>query len=290
MKNVLLAVISTLALSNLVLAQDAANQIKNQDKSWYQELKDSPWGFQVLTDTEFDTTRRNKKMNRATTLNLAYIKYKLSDVDSLRLENRTITRKVFTPEPGQANDSDTYMDRMVLQYKRTGLMTQANDGINLSASMDLRYRPSDRRRNALNQYGLIRPNVVASRSFGKANASVAGYYAQMFQQVSGKVDTGKSYWYLITEQGYSFTDKFSMSFTQEWFAQNVSKEGTVYTDGDGNSVIARDDYQMLLTLSGSYQVHPQISLGLYTTAADNSFNDDSLKDFTTGFSVFATVF
>lgn len=273
------------ALSSVAGAQTTSATNTSTDKSFYQKLKDSPFGmsFYLSAEARADAERRGKYDGVSST-NIVTAKYKLTDKDSVAWANR------YT----YSNNSDTRANqawaRSVLRYSRGGILNQNDHGINLSGSIDFRYLPENDTRRAVNRYGLIRPKLGASRSFDNGFSLASSlYFAQRILRESAQAGSGFNYWYLVTIQSYSATDKLGFSLVQEWFHSDVTNDGE--PDLDGNTI--NDFTDMIMTAEVSYSFTSQLAGAFYVTSEafvnhdGKSFREGWLEN--PGVGVYATI-
>lgn len=180
----------------------AAEQSSSSDLSTWEKLRQSPLGLQFLheTDTEKDA---DNSINGFSTINIVYLKYKLTDKDSLRLENRVSTVKT------EGNDFDARWARMVLKYSRT-ILTEKEAPVGLSAAAELRHYPSTKERADRDRNGHGRLSVTLTKSVGKFDFSNTVYGA-VTQTKSDSPTTTTAYWLGGFSQTYNFTDKLNLT-------------------------------------------------------------------------------
>ena len=222
----------------------------------WQKLKESPATFSILSDYGLNKNKNNQVTSVDTT-NIAYLGWKLTKKDSIKLENRWATNNIWVKEDRtDANKVDTTFSRQVLKYTRSGILNQAKHGINLSGNLEYRYYPDTALKASANSNGGIRPSVSASRSFD-SGISLSGtyYYYRNLVKNTDKKSTYTSYDYLVTTQSYGFTDKLSISLTEEFF--RTSKPGTA-TDA-----AIQNDEDLTVTAELGYQFNPVVYGGVY---------------------------
>lgn len=205
----------------------------------YQKLKESPVSFDLLNET---ATVRGKDGILNTTI--GYIGYKLTDVDSLKMENRLSVNRF-------EGEEKTQFSRWVLSYNRGKILTQDKNGINLSAKLEQRLYPDSDLRDTLNQTGLTRASVKASRSFGNVFSLSGTLYGAVTQRIDkNKGSTTKNYAYASIVENFQITDKWYVAFIQEPY---IGKR----TNGTQSANI----YNVLET---GYQVTPELLAAVYT--------------------------
>lgn len=282
------AAILGLALSGAALAAGSTAATTSTSKaSVWQKLKESPASLNILSATDFNK-RADHKINGATMTNIVYLGWKLSDKDSLRLENRWTTKKTWQAPTKKEREFDTTYARQVLKYQRTGILNQKEHGINLKAAMEYRYLPDAKTRQQANYHSLFRPSVSASRSFDNGfGLSGTLYYAKKLNFRTKEQGTGTDYLYLVTTQSFSFTDKLSLSITEEFFHSYVK----------GREYAGVNDYsEVSVSAELGYSFNPAIYAGISVATTPFKAHDqrttavDWLKKAGYGFNVYMSVF
>ena len=224
--------------------------------SFWQKLKESPATFSILSDYSLRKNSKNQAKS-IDTLNIAYLGWKLTKNDYVRMENRWSTANIWVKaDRTDANKIDTTFSRQVLKYTRSGILTQDKHGINLSANLEYRYYPDTEMKASGNSNGGVRASVSTSKSF-KNGIRLSGSYYHMRNLVKNRANkaTWDSYNYLVTSQAYGITDKLSISLTEEFFKNN--KPGTA-----ANAAI-QDVEDLSVTAELGYQFNPVVYGGLY---------------------------
>lgn len=234
-------------------------------------LKASPVGLSILHVVDAKTIGDNKIAGNKQT-HIAYLKYQINKKNRLQMSNRV------TRDSKPNTEADYSYARMVLKYTRSGLLTQAKHGINLSANLEKRFYPDKELRNAINQYGLNRVSASMSRNLGKVNLSATVYGAirdrknkkELEENLNPNAPLGNSvsthYAYIVMTQSYSFTDDWSLSITEELF-QNYSWNDDSYRQGQGNV-----DISMEL----GHQITPAVYAGVSVSGAPFQAYDGKL--------------
>lgn len=240
------------ALTALTLGMgaQAATTSTTSLNSFYQQLKESPVSFDLLSETA-----SARETDGFTNTTIGYVGYKLTDVDSLKLENRVTFNRI-------EGEEKTSMTRMVLSYNRAKILTQDQAGINLSAKIEQRWYPSTSLRAAVNQNGLTRLSTKASRSFNNV-FSLSGtlYGAVTHRKDKDLGKTTKSYGYLSVVENFQLTDKWYVAFIQEPFI--------------ARSAAGKQSANIYNVLETGYQVTPELLAAVYT--ANTLKNDDGTK-------------
>lgn len=232
------------------LTGQAATTSTTSLSSLYQQLKESPLSFDIISETA--GSRGTDGFQNVT---IGYLGYKLTDKDSVKLENRVS----FDQRKGK---EDTYMSRTVLSYNRGQILTQDADGINMSAKIEQRWLPSNTIRAKTNQNGLTRLSTKISRSFGNV-FSLSGtlYGAVTHRKNKEKSDTVASYTYLSLVENFQLTDKWYVAFIQEPYLGRTKSEGQT-----------ANIYNVLET---GYQFTPEFLGAVYTA---NTLTSDDGKN------------
>lgn len=260
MKLTKIVALSALAAS---FGAQAASTSTTSLGSVYQKLKESPLSLDLLSET---ATARD--MDGFLNTTIAYVGYKLSDVDSLKLENRI----TFDQRTGI---EDTYMSRTVLSYNRGKILTQANNGINLSAKLEQRFYPTETIKAKTNQTGLTRISAKASHEFNKLFSLSGTLYGAKTQRIDKSDDTTTdTYAYASIVENFQITDKWYVALIQE-----------PYIGKRVNGTQSANIYNVLET---GYQVTPEFLAAVYTAntltngAAADKLSISRLGDATKG--------
>ncbi len=242
-------------------------------------LKASPVGLSLLHAVDAKRRSDNKIAGSKQT-HIAYLKYQITDKDRLQMSNR-LTR---TSVPNE--ETDYSYARMVLKYTRSGILSQAKHGINLSANLEKRFYPDKELRNAINQYGLNRISASVSRSMGKVNLSGTLYGAVRDRIDKSDSSTSTHYLYAVLTQSYSLSDDWSLSLTEELF-QSYNKQ--IENLRGGQDGIA-------MTMELGHQVTPAVYAGVSVSGTPFKPYDGQLiadgwaKDFGLGANVYWSAF
>ena len=262
----LAAAIFTLGLSSTAFGASTATS--TADASLYQKLKDSPASLRLYTN--FETSRDKKaKINGTTNTSMLYVGWKFSDTDKIRLENRLVTKRSFT---GEDRETKYDVSRQVIKYTRSGILSQDKNGIDLSANAELRYHPNSTTRDAKNRYGHGRLSVGVGKDFGKFNLGSSLFYARNILKKEGVLGTARDYWLLVTAQTYSFTDKLSLSFSQEWYHGNTIGTKAFQANKKGIDKL-RDANEVYAHLETNYVFNKVLTGGLAVGATPLASND-----------------
>ncbi|MCO4794783.1 MAG: hypothetical protein KC493_13775 [Bacteriovoracaceae bacterium] len=219
----------------------------------YQKLKESPASFSILSDYGLNKNKNNQ-VTSVDTLNIAYLGWKVTSKDKVRIENRWSTSSIWNKD--KKEKSDTTFSRQVLKYTRSGLLSQDKHGINLSGNLEWRHLPDTAMKGSANSNGGIRTSLSASRSL-KNGISLSGTYYHMRNLVKNRANkaTYTYYDYLVTTQSYGFTDKISLSITEEFFKNH--KPGTKADAATQNTE------DLSVTAELGYQFNPIVYGGVY---------------------------
>ncbi len=243
--------VALLALTSSLGAQAASSSTSTTTISnIYQKLKESPLSMSVLSETA-----SAKGMEGFINTNILYLGYKLSDKDSLKLENRLLVDR-------RTGKEDTRMNRMVLSYNRGKILTQDQHGINMSAKLEQRLYPAPTDRNGRNQYGLTRASVKVSHEFNSLFSLSGSLFGAKTQRINKAAqDTNDTYAYASFVENFQINDKWYVAFIQEPFiARDVAGKQTA------------NIYNVIET---GYQLTPELVGAVYT--ANTLENDDGTK-------------
>ncbi|MBT7609777.1 MAG: hypothetical protein HN576_08470 [Bacteriovoracaceae bacterium] len=294
-KKTIAATILGLALAGSALgAESAATNTTTANASVWQKLKESPASLNILSATDA-TKNSDHKINGVSMTNIVYLGWKLSEKDSLRLENRWSTSKKWQAATKEEREMDTTMSRQVIKYSRSGILNQKDHGVNVKAALEGRYYPDHDMRVSKNSYGLVRPSVSVSRSFESGlSLSNTLYYAKNLNIKTKEHGTTVDYLYLVLSQSYSFTDKLSLSLTEEFF--HAYKKGRKYLKADSNGKAIRDIENVSISMELGYQFNPSIYGGVSVASSPFVAHDqrttavDWAKDLGYGFNVYMSAF
>ena len=150
-------------------------------------------------------------------LNILNLYYSITDKDSLRWQNQVTGRF-------QA-DTDTNMthSKTILKYTRSGILNQADNGINMSAAFEKRYITDSEARSNGNIYGHNRLSTSISRKVND-KLSLGGTFFLALNDIrnSENKETSRNYFLGIFSQSISLPKDLSLTFFQEVFKANNS--------------------------------------------------------------------
>lgn len=267
---------------NNVVTPTEATSTSNVAADFYTKLKDGPVHLNILSGVESMKTKEGEDYVYG-----GYSTFHLGTVSGNITENDHLSGTIYfrTDDAKDAAGTQEWY-RAYITYNHK-FLKQSDVGFDLKGEMYVRYLPTYKRRNDSSNNGMLRPAMSVSRAFDNGlYLSSKIHYAHNIAK-SGRNDLegrGTGYIYLITTQSYSFTEKLSVTFLQEW-AHYYNKGTTEQEAGD-----------MIGTLELGYQFHPQVYAGIYTTGYMMAEHDDKLmyEDFveqmTYGFNVSLNVF
>ncbi len=267
-KKIAIAILGLAVAGPLLAVSTTATTTSTTNASAWQKLKDSPASLNIYSGTDLTRNKKND-IDGTSSLNILYLGWKLSDKNSLRMENRWSTGQKWQAPTKKDREFDTTFSRQVLKYTRSGILNEKEHGINLAANLEGRYYPDHDTRISTNSYGLIRPSLSASKSF-ENGLSLSGtfYYAKKLLIKAKEQGASVDYLYLYTRQSYSYSDKLSFFLYQELFRD--FKKGREYLGTENDT--ERIDISMGL----SYQFTPMISGGASVGANPFIANDQKL--------------
>ena len=254
MKKSTLALLTATLLSGSSFAASSAGTLSSDLGSFYKKLQDSPLSLTLISEAATDNKTSNHKINQLNNTNIVYLGYKLSPNDSLTLENRFIFKKV---ESKEATDE---WARQVLSYSRSGLLTQAKHGVDLSAKIEERYLPEAAIRAKNGSYGITRLSATTAQSFKNGFSHAETLHFAINNKRAKTVESYDNYLYLVTTQSYSFTEKLSFTATQE-IIRTYGNDYTTVTISDGEASTNNTDETLDLSFSLDYQINAQIGVG-----------------------------
>lgn len=243
-------------------------------------LKASPVGLSLLHAVDAKRRGGDNKIAGTKQTHIAYLKYQLTANDRIQMSNRLTRTSVPNAE------TDYSYARMVLKYTRSGILKQDKHGINLSANIEKRFYPDHELRDRINQYGLNRVSLSASRSFGKLNLSGTLYGAIRDRIDKSDSSTSTHYAYLVLTQSYSLAENWSLSLTEELFQQYNNQVDNFRGGQDG----------IAMTLELGNQVSPAVYAGVSVSGTPFKPYDGDLiaegwaKDFGLGANVYWSAF
>jgi len=202
-----------LALGPSAFAATAPTTTSTSDVSTWQKLKDGPVSLSLLHET--GSSNKKGDFNGYSTLNIAYVGYKFNDNNSIKLENR-FTTDTSRDKKGEEKTTSAYWARHVFSYTRSNILTEAENGVGLSATLEGRYYSAHEEKASRKQQGFGRISANFAKTFGKLALSNTLYYANI-NRISNIGGVADSYIYGVFVQSYSFTDKLSLGVTEELF-------------------------------------------------------------------------
>lgn len=248
------------ALAGLTLGASAFASTSTVSMSDVRDaLKASPVGLSFLHTADLQRDDNNE-LSGNSQLHIAYLKYQVTDKDRLQLSNR-LSRKNLS-----GKDVDYSYARMVLKYTRSGVLTQAEHGINLKINLEKRYYPDKDERHRRNAYGLNRLSASVSRSMGQFNFSGTAYVAVSDRIDKSVSDTTTHYLYAVLTQSYRFNDKWSLSLTEELF-QTYNTQLEDYRGGQAG---------IAMTLELGRSISPAVYAGISISATPFAAYDGQL--------------
>ena len=159
--------------------------------------------------------------------NIGYLTYNITKNDSVRLEARV---SINNPN---GEDATTNFSRTVLRYRRSNILTQDKNGINLSAAFEKRYLPDSEMRNSSNTYGLNRLSLSASRTINdKLSIGATAYVALHDIKDKSNLETNRNYYYLVLTETVSLPYDVSLTFIEEVFKNNNKTDAGEYNSFD----------------------------------------------------------
>jgi hypothetical protein len=254
MKTIAAAILALTLTTSAFTAESAATTMTTTASTW-QKLKESPASLSIFASVSTEKDETNK-INGASSTNMVYLGWKLSDKDSLRLENRWATEKLWGASTKEARKMDTTFKRTVLKYSRSGILNQKDHGINLKAALEARYYFDHDLRTGGNNYGLLRPSLSASRSLKNGlSLSATLMYAKKLNIETKQQGTGVDYLLLLLSQSYSITDKLTVTLSEDLYHSYVKgRQYNGVNDSSSISIAGELGYQLTTAFSGAVSV------------------------------------
>ncbi|HAZ14857.1 MAG: hypothetical protein A2X86_21000 [Bdellovibrionales bacterium GWA2_49_15] len=226
MKKQLLVSAMGLALTVSALAQGTTGQTSVSTSSignTWNALKESPLSLSIAIESDTTRNEETKKIDGVTQVNAAYLGYKFSPNDSMTLEND------YNFVKQQNTDASYSYDRINLGYSRKNILTEADHGVAMKATVDVRYRPQGSVRVATNSYGQARVSANFSKNIGPVSLSMTNYYARP-QRINTADTKTTSTWEHYLVQTYNITDTLGLSLAQDIVMRNnPGNEGELKT-------------------------------------------------------------
>ncbi len=245
--------IPLVALAGALGAQttEATSATEATDVGVLQKLKDSPFGFKFVSDTYTAVVKGNDLVSR----NRFYFDYNLTDNDTLTSE----TRVYHQINPSRGLDY-VHINRTVLRYKRSNILTPENDGVDLSAYVGRRQYVHGPVRKKANQYGHMEFGLEMSKRIGNWSFVLNPEYNYM-DRVSNTPDTTRDLYYLFAMGTYTFTNKWGVSLWSEIIHENKinpNLPGTLNPDRANN-----DPTMVVVVPQIDYTIVPGTTASLY---------------------------
>lgn len=240
-------------------------------------LRNSPVGLSLLHAVDARKKANSNKTVGHKQTHIAYLSYKITPKDKIRLETRYTSAKT-----ADMKEADHSFARSVIKYTRSGVLNQNDHGLNLSLNLEKRFYPDKDIRNSINQYGLNRVSASMSRSFGAVNLSGTIYGAIRDRINTSDKSTQTHYGYIVLTQSYSINDSWSVSLTEELY------QG--YNKNQENLRGAQDGVAM--TMEVGKQLSPSVYAGVSVSGTPFAPYDGKLiaDNWTQGFGYGANVY
>lgn len=260
-RKLMAAAVLAVVASGQAFAQTTTTTASNVSSSsivnTYRALKEGPLDMSFFVEAA--NQGGSKEITGYTNTNIVYLGYRFTSTDSLQLENRWVV------DAPNGADSDTQFARSVVKYKRSGILNEKDNGINLSAALERRFYPEQEYRQSKNTDGLNRASVSASKSFGDLGLASTFYYATNDVRDQANHSTQRNYLYLVTSQSYDLGRNFSTGFTQEFFKDNNRKDKGETTN-------------IALTLEIGNQLTPDLYVGATVAGSPVLAKDEWIVD------------
>ncbi len=226
----------------------SAQTTTTSSKTIMETLKASPFSASVFVWSNTKREKSTHKVNGLYNFISPSVKYKMTDKDSFKIAPRFDYTQV------SGKDSTSTFNRFDLSYSRSGLLSEKEDGLSLSAGF--RKRVLLKRTS---QYGSNRLNLTASKSLGEFSLSSGIYYLiNDVKNTEDKEETKRQFWSL-NSQSYQLTDKASLSLSE-----NVYQASAI---GSENSTT-----ELELSLSTDYNASKKVSFSAGASIVPMSLN------------------
>ena len=181
--------------------------------------------------------------------------YKINDKYSMNFDN--MMRTAYSRSSEEATNQYYYS---TLNLYRSGILSQKEHGINLSANARVRAYVHAAVNNIGSTPGYGRVGMTASRSLTDSlSATLSTQYA-VYARDNAKASTSSSYLYPYFILSYSANDKLSFGATLEYIRIFKKGTGEMVTDKKGKTSKVYDVESLDLTLEAGYQFTPKFNL------------------------------
>ncbi len=277
MKNKLIIAGLMLATANFAQGQSTSSNLSTSTLgSTYKSLKEGPLDLSFYLDVG-NTRDAANETNGILHTDMAYLSYKLTANDSIKLENRV------TIANAQNADAVSTFARTVLSYKRSNILTEKDHGVGLSAQFEKRYVPDAETRAKSNKYGLNRLSVTAVKNVGPVSFANTLYFAANDIRNKTNLATDRTYVYGAFTQSLALPSDFSLSLTEEILKNN-------------NPLNTSEVRDVTATMALEKQITPEFSAGLsvagqmVSNTVDWSINRNWSDQLTYGMNLSITAF
>ncbi len=189
----------------------------------WKALQDSPLSLTLAIESDSTRNEETKKLDGVSQVNATYLGYKLSPNDSITLENDYNFKKQ------KGTDATYSYERINFGYTRKNILTEADHGVGLKVTADVRYRPEGAVRVATNSYGQARVYANLSKTIGPVSLSATSYYARP-QRINTADTKTTSTWEHYLVQTYNITDTLGLSLAEDIvMRQNPAHTGELKT-------------------------------------------------------------
>jgi hypothetical protein len=269
-----LAALATLALSLSAMAQETTTtpvNVTESSTSFYDTLKKGPIHFGGYIDLSSGSDgTRSTRIKSIGEIVSGTVRAKLTDKDSLSFATRftgtTFTRKDIDAKGNQDKNSFRW-ERSVLGYKRSGLLQQANHGIDLSLGVESRLW-GDNNRTRAQAYGHNRLVMGIDHKFNNLfSISMTNLAALYMGHANGKAynpGSSKSYYGTYIAESFSFNDFYTMTFAQEY---------TYFNRRDKNT-----NQSLVLYFNHNFNINSAFNVDLYAQTSELFANNESGKE------------
>jgi hypothetical protein len=255
MKLVLLTVFFAAAAIN---AQETSTNtsVSESSKSFYQMLKDSPFSLSAVSEFTYrDDFKKDEKTETTEFINqygndtTFHLSYKLSDLDSLRLNTG-----MYNQISNKDDSADTSWNGATIRYKRSSILSEKTHGVEMSA--ETRFNLYDgRTKNQDNLLGSTSMRANFSKTLAPKFDMVSILRWDQNIRTSGKEDLLRTYLAAYFIPVYKLSKKFTLSST---FAYKHYMKGGDLADSNRVNIVPEVSYTVsdMLSVATYWDVTP----------------------------------
>jgi|GEM_PF-5298995 len=274
---------SNASFASQTAATTTTTQQAGTSSSTLEQLKASPFKLMVanyLTATRSDA---NNDISNVKDMFRIQFGYKLTDKDMFTLDNRFLYSK------DKGKDADSSYNRIQLAYSRK-LLTEKEDGLNLSAGTGFRFLPDTKVRNTVNSPGFAFASLSISKKLGNLELTFNNYVrygVRTSSALNKQPKSGTMQWGYLGElvQEYSFNDTVSLYLYEMLYTKNKHESGI-----KASSTLDLEIGSNIKLANNALTINPYIIYEGAMTDKTTGFKKDFLKEPTFGLFVKYSVF